>query len=88
MADIFGDRSRQLSAPARNAQAVTPSDSTDIPITDCRALYIGVGGNVSLITNGGQTVTFVGLQAGSILPVRCSRVRATDTTATNIVAIW
>jgi hypothetical protein len=88
MTDIFQAFKKNLESPAHNAQAVTPNDSTDLPITDCRALYIGVGGNISLITNGGQTVTFVGLQAGSILPVRCSRVRATDTTATNIVAIW
>jgi hypothetical protein len=36
---------------------------------------------------GTTTVTFVGLLAGSILPVRVSRVNNTSTTATSIVAI-
>ncbi len=72
--------------PADNAVSVTPNDGADIPIR-ARALYIGGAGNVSLVTLGGSTVTFVGLAAGSILPVTTARVLATGTTATNIVAM-
>lgn len=72
--------------PAMYAAAVTPNNSADLPLR-ARALYIGGAGNVSLVTTGGNTVTFVGLGAGTILPVTTARVRATDTTATAIVAL-
>lgn len=54
-----------------------------------RALYIGGGGTaVLLLDDGVNTCTFPGLLAGTILPVRCVRVNATNTTATNIVALF
>jgi len=72
--------------PARFALAVTPSDSTDMTLS-ARALYIGGAGNLAVITDGGNTVTFTGISAGSILPVAIARVLATGTTATNILAL-
>lgn len=72
---------------AGNAAAVTPSDSADLTY-DTRALYVGGAGDISIITENGQTVTLVGVPAGSFLPISVSRVRATGTTATNIVAFW
>jgi hypothetical protein len=72
--------------PARDALAVTPSDSVNLGLA-ARALYVGGTGNVAVITRGGQTITFNGVQGGSILPVRVSRVLVTGTTATNIVAL-
>ena len=71
---------------ARSALAVTPNDSTVLQ-AGIRALYVGGAGNVSVITVGGQTVTFVGVGAGSMLPIQVARVRATDTTATSILAL-
>lgn len=73
-------------ACAGGAAAVTPSDSTPV---NCRALYIGVAGNVAVVpARGGSAVTFVGVQAGTTLPVQCSKVMSTNTTATNIVALF
>jgi len=77
-------------SPCSNAESVTPSDSVDLTY-HTRGLYIGVAGDVSVEMIGEEgttTVTFVGLLAGSILPVRVSRVNSTSTTATSIVAIW
>ena len=74
-------------APGYDAAAVTPNDSTDLS-KPARALYIGGAGDVKLNTEAGTTVTFTGLAAGSVLPVRATRVHSTDTTATNIVAIY
>lgn len=73
--------------PAEYAVEVAPSDSTDLTRT-CRALYIGVAGSVVVNMPDGGTVTFAGLQAGTVLPVRVRRVRATGTTATSIVALF
>lgn len=72
--------------PATLAVAVTPHDTNKLEITS-RALYVGGAGNVS-VNMGGQVVTFVGVNAGQILPIRTSLVRATLTTATNIVAMY
>ena len=51
-------------------------------------LYIGGTGNVSVQTIGGNSATFVGVPAGTTLPVQVIRVNSTGTTATSIVALW
>lgn len=73
--------------PAVTAVAVTPSDTVAITPNPTRALYVGGGGNLAVLI-GANTVTFSGVQAGSILPICVTRVNATNTTATNIVALY
>ena len=51
-------------------------------------LYVGNTGNVRVLTAGNDDVTFVGIPSGSFVPVQVKRVYATDTTATDIVALW
>jgi hypothetical protein len=86
--DQFASFSEGLTSPADNAVAVTPHNSTDLTYAS-RALYIGGAGNVSVEMVGGQSaVVFVGLPAGTILPIRVTRVNSTSTTATSIVAIY
>ena len=68
--------------------AVTPSDSTDLTYSTCRAIYVGGDGNISLVDGAGTTVTFTGVTAGSILPVQTARINATGTTATSLVALY
>lgn len=77
------------SAPARRAEVVTPSDTTDLPNT-AKALYVGVAGDVRLVpvaSPGGAAVTLVGHPAG-YLPIQCARVLQTGTTAGSIVALF
>ena len=73
-------------ASGMNYGAVTPGDSTDI---DFQALYIGVAGDVAISSGDTATataaVTFTGVLAGTILPIKGKRVMSTNTTATNIV---
>lgn len=73
--------------PGDKVAAVTASDATDL--TGARGLYIGVGGDVAVrcVNSSSTTVTFVGVPAGTILPIRVTRVMAA-TTATSIVAIY
>ena len=73
---------------AADARAVTPSDTVNYDGRVARGLYVGGAGNVALVTDAGATVTFTGLLAGSILPVRHRRVNSTSTTATNLVALF
>ncbi len=72
--------------PATRAVAVTTSDDDDLA-DNASSLWIGGAGNVKVTTVEGDEVTFNGCAAGSVLPVQVSRVWATGTTATNIVAL-
>jgi hypothetical protein len=76
-----------FSAPAVGAATVTPDTANDLPRSPARSLYVGGAGNLTVDTAEGQTVTFLGIPAGFVLPVSVRRVRATST-ATNIVALY
>lgn len=81
----FGTAS--LQDPYNDAAAVTPSDSTPLGQVT-RALYIGGAGNVTLITYAGNTVAFESVPVGTVIQIRTSQVKATGTTATNILALY
>jgi hypothetical protein len=70
-----------------NFAAVTKSDTTILPHT--RGLYVGVIGDVAVRgALDGDTVTFVGVPAGTTLPIRVDQVLSTGTTAASIVALF
>lgn len=75
---------QNISIPDK-AAAVTPSDSTN---QYGLGLYVGTGGNVSLTMAGGGTITLLNIQAGTLLPIEFSQVRATGTTASSIVRFF
>jgi hypothetical protein len=76
------------------ASAVTTSNTVNIPnvtgspTTQPCVLYIGTGGSLKVLTEGGDEVTFVNVPSGSFLPVNVLRVFAAGTSASNIIAIW
>ena len=83
--------------PARFATAITPSDTSNVSIgpAGCyaKALYIGTGGNLTVITAGdnsngglGTPVLFQNVPVGWF-PVQVRAVLATGTTASGIVGI-
>lgn len=74
---------QDVTQPARDAFAVTPNDST---VISARSLYIGGAGDVRVQTLAGTTITFIGVPAGSILPVQVTKVLVA-TTATNIIGL-
>lgn len=73
-------------APAMDSFEITPSNTVYLPVM-ARALYVGVGGNVVVITPASTSVTFVSVPSGKILPVMAIRINSTNTTATNIVGL-
>ena len=109
MADNYTMKSDQFIAvsllgphmPARRAIAVTPNDNNDVTKgggdnapSYASALYVGVAGDISLITAGdnsangaGTPVLFKAVPVG-VLNVQVRRVKATGTTATNIVGLY
>lgn len=68
-----------------HASAVTPSDSAEV---NGVALYVGSLGNVAIVTEGGESVTFSGVPGGTTLVIRFKQVKSTGTTATNLVRLW
>ena len=73
--------------PSASAAAITPSDTIALPGGTTRGVYVGGAGNVVALI-GGAAVTFTAVPAGSILPVAATRVNATGTTATALVALF
>jgi hypothetical protein len=80
---------------AGRAALVTVSDtinipniaSTETPNSGC-VLYVGTTGNIRVLTAGGDDIIFTGVAGGSYMPVQVLRVFDTDTTASNIIALW
>ena len=64
--------------------AIVPSDTA---LLNIRGIYVGVTGNISLLTYGGNAITLTGVLAGTILPIETSRINATGTTATSLVGL-
>jgi len=85
MADRYFGTGDDLLSPASDGVAVTPSDTQDLPVASKR-LWVGGAGNVTIITVRGTQLTYTGVPAGIYLNVRAARVKATGTTASNIVA--
>ena len=66
---------------------MTPSDTAGLSAT--AALYIGGAGDVAVVMAGPThaAVTFKAIPVGTVLPVSVVAVKATGTTATNILAL-
>jgi hypothetical protein len=72
---------------ARRAAEVVTSNTVTYE-SPTRGVYVGVGGNVKVDMVSGGTVTFVGVVAGTLLPIQVERIYATGTTATSMVALY
>ena len=64
--------------------------SIDIPNTQKRGccLYVGNSGDVEVIMESGNTAVFSGVPTGTFLPILVKQVVTTNTTATNIIALY
>lgn len=89
--DRFFATSVESIIAARHAEAVAPSDTSDLPHV-ASSLYIGAAGDVALILandlNDNKSVTFKAVPAGTVLNVQARRVMNTGASATEIVAMW
>lgn len=86
-ADAFASLTDAINDPARAPFAVTPHDTNALPAVP-KALYIGTGGAVTLRgVDGSADVLFKNVASGQVIDVRAAYVRATGTTAADIVAL-
>lgn len=85
--DGFGSSVDSIVAPTRNCFTVTPNDVSVLAVLP-KAIYVGTGGTIVLrAIDSAQDVTFVNVASGSVLDVRATIIRATGTTATNIIGL-
>ncbi|MEA3037729.1 MAG: hypothetical protein QOE79_242 [Sphingomonadales bacterium] len=88
MADPFTSVADSATAPARLAVPVIPSDTNALPDIP-KALFVGTGGAIAMRGVGGSAdQVWKNVQDGSILPFRAQYVRATGTTASDILALY
>lgn len=88
MADPFDGAVDSATAPATRAVAVVPHDAD--PLVDTpKALFVGTGGDIIMRgLNGAADSVWKNVPNGSVLPFRAHFVRATGTTAANILALY
>jgi hypothetical protein len=62
--------------------------NVDIPETKERGccVYVGAGGNMTVVMESGSSIQFTGLSSGTFLPILVKRVRAA--TATDLIALY
>lgn len=88
MTDTFQSAADSVSSPARSARAVTPHDAN--PLADIpKALFVGTAGDITMRgIDGTADQLWKNVPAGAILPFRAHYVRATGTSAANILALY
>lgn len=86
MNDRFSANASSITGPAAHAFAITPNDSADLPETT-RAIYCGLGGDMTVTMASGEAVTFSNLPDGALLPIRVIRLSASGTTAQAIIGL-
>ena len=84
---VSGDYQRTTSGFV-DGETVTPSDSNNFAKGVTRAIWVGGAGNVAVVTASGTVLTFVGVPAGYMLVGQITRVNSTNTTATNMLALY
>lgn len=85
--DTFENSTDSLISPAQFCFAIAPNDTGDLDRVT-KAIYVGQAGDVTLrALDNDNDVTFRNVASGAILDVRVRAVRATGTTAADIVGL-
>lgn len=88
MTDPFSGTLDSVSSPATRAVAIAPHDVDPLAAVP-KALFVGTGGTLTARgAGGGADVAFKRIADGTVLPFRALFVRATGTTASDIVALY
>ena len=75
---------RDIERPYARAATLTPADGADT--APCEAIYVGGAGDITC-TMSGVDVVFKAVPVGSVLKICPTRVKATGTTATLMLAL-
>lgn len=85
--DPFDSVTDNVISPARNAFPITPADAPDL-LHATKALYVGTGGDLKVrLIDADADVSFINVPSGSVIAIRAVAVRATGTTAADLVGL-
>ncbi|MEM6635720.1 MAG: hypothetical protein AAF667_07490 [Pseudomonadota bacterium] len=84
--DEFLGLARTQTSPSVDISDVTPDDANDLPRVTI-ALNAATPGRIRITTLSGSTSDIV-VAAGTVVPIRATRVWATGTTATGLRALF
>ena len=76
------------SQPATGAVAVSVGSADQSFERPTRGVFVGGAGNLAVTMEEGQSITFTGVTAGSILPIQATAALTSGTTATNVIALF
>jgi len=82
----MAEKSQMLDS-ANDAAAANLSNTDPLTNGICKALYVGVTGDVKVTMANGSAVTFKNVPVG-ILPIRAKQVWSTGTGASEILALY
>lgn len=83
----FAHATDSLIAPARLAFGITPNDTVDLADVT-KALYVGTGGDIALRAIDTDTdVILRNVVGGTVLAIRIAAIKATGTTASDLVGL-
>lgn len=83
--DKFEHLASGLESPAQNALAVTPNNGQALSHVT-RALWIGKAGDIHVTMQSGDDIILK--NASGWMPLRVTHVKASGTTAADIVGVW
>lgn len=76
-----------LNVSYQNAEAISKSDTVDLPHT-ASAIYVGVAGNITVDLEGIGTGILLKSVPVGITKLKITRVYSAGTAATDMVALW
>lgn len=78
-------------APPKHWRSFTPSDTATFQslfgVEACRGLWVGTAGDIRVIDLDGNESVIPSVPVG-LLPGYFAQVKATDTTASGLLAVW
>lgn len=83
----YGARTIDSRAAYWRGVAITTTDTVATKFPTCRAIHVGVAGDVVWEDLEGNQVTLKGCPAGHY-PIQTQRIHATGTSATDLVALY
>ena len=75
----------KITYQAIKSVSITPDNDNDLAITGA-IIFVGTGGDLEVTTMSGDTVVYKNLPDAYTLAVQVKRVKATNTTATDLIA--
>lgn len=82
----FSNQNLPLNASAVDGFAITPDNAEELDEVT-RAIFVGTGGDIAIVLKSGVDLLFKNVGSGTMLPVRARLVKATGTSAGDMLGL-